>query len=103
MVKILVEPKNALIKQYQKLFDMEEVELAFSETLGGIARRRSPQDRRAWPALDPRGICSTRVRPNVDGWVDEVHVDKDVVAGTKDPVRVYAKKDKAARTSGDAA
>ena len=40
--------------------------------------------------------------PSMDG-VGEVHVDKDVVAGTKDPVRVYAKKDKAAGTTGDAA
>jgi ATP-dependent Clp protease ATP-binding subunit ClpX len=40
--------------------------------------------------------------PSMEG-VDEVHIDKDVVAGTKDPVRVYAKKDKAASTTGDAA
>ena len=36
--------------------------------------------------------------PSMDG-VDEVHVDKDVVEGRKEPVRVYAKKDK----TGDAA
>ena len=36
--------------------------------------------------------------PSMDG-VDEVHVDKEVVLGTKEPVRVYAAKDKA----GDAA
>ena len=36
--------------------------------------------------------------PSMEG-VDEVHIDKDVVMGTKEPVRVYAKKDKA----GDAA
>ena len=38
--------------------------------------------------------------PTMDG-VDEVVVDKDVVDGRKDPVRVYAKKDK--RLGGDAA
>ena len=31
LVRILKEPKNALIKQYQKLFDMDEVELNFDE------------------------------------------------------------------------
>jgi ATP-dependent Clp protease ATP-binding subunit ClpX len=36
--------------------------------------------------------------PSMDG-VDEVHIDKDVVEGRKEPVRVYAKKDK----TGDAA
>ncbi len=40
--------------------------------------------------------------PSMEG-VDEVHVDKDIVAGTKEPVRVYAKKDKASGTTGDAA
>jgi ATP-dependent Clp protease ATP-binding subunit ClpX len=33
--------------------------------------------------------------PSMDG-VDEVMIDKDVVAGTKEPVRVYAKKKEAA-------
>ena len=38
LVKILVEPKNALIKQYKKFFDMEGVELKFTkEALGAIA------------------------------------------------------------------
>jgi len=37
--------------------------------------------------------------PSLDG-VDEVHIDKDVVMGTKEPVRVYSAKDKEA---GDAA
>ncbi len=31
LVRILKEPKNALIKQYQKLFDMDEVELSFNQ------------------------------------------------------------------------
>ncbi len=40
LVKILVEPKNALVKQYQRLFEMEDVELSFSdEALRGIARK----------------------------------------------------------------
>ena len=33
--------------------------------------------------------------PSMDG-VDEVHIDKDVVAGSKEPVRVYSTKDKEA-------
>ena len=31
LVKILIEPKNALVKQYQKLFEMEDVRLTFTE------------------------------------------------------------------------
>ena len=38
--KILVEPKNALVKQYQRLFEMENIELTFAdEALGAVARR----------------------------------------------------------------
>ncbi|MEZ5229290.1 MAG: hypothetical protein R2710_22305 [Acidimicrobiales bacterium] len=38
LVEILVEPKNALIKQYQKFFDMEDVELEFTDdALNAIA------------------------------------------------------------------
>src|SRR4029078_3051615 len=38
--KILVEPKNALVKQYQRLFEMENIELTFAdEALGAVARK----------------------------------------------------------------
>jgi ATP-dependent Clp protease ATP-binding subunit ClpX len=40
LVKILKEPKNALVKQYKKLFDLEEVKLTFEESaLHAIARK----------------------------------------------------------------
>ena len=38
--KILVEPKNALVKQYQRLFEMESIDLTLAEeALGAIARK----------------------------------------------------------------
>ncbi|HKY13413.1 MAG TPA: ATP-dependent Clp protease ATP-binding subunit ClpX [Microthrixaceae bacterium] len=38
LVEILVEPKNALVKQYQKFFELEDVELEFtSDALGAVA------------------------------------------------------------------
>ena len=40
LVTILTEPKNALVKQYQRLFDLEDVKLTFTEdALKAIARR----------------------------------------------------------------
>ena len=40
LVRILKEPKNALIKQYQKLFDMDDVELTFeSDAIDAIAEQ----------------------------------------------------------------
>ena len=54
LIQILSEPKNALVKQYQRLFEMEDVELNFHEdALREIAKQGDrPQDRRPRPALD---------------------------------------------------
>jgi ATP-dependent Clp protease ATP-binding subunit ClpX len=102
LVKILVEPKNALVKQYAKLFDMEDVELDFTEeALGAVARKaidRKTGARGLRSILEGILLDTMFDLPSMDG-VDEVHIDHEVVEGRKEPVRVYAKKGKA----GDAA
>jgi ATP-dependent Clp protease ATP-binding subunit ClpX len=102
LVKILVEPKNALIKQYAKLFDMEEVELEFTDdALHSIAVKaidRKTGARGLRSILEGILLDTMFDLPSMDG-VDEVHIDREVVEGRKDPVRVYASKDK----TGDAA
>ena len=98
LVKILVEPKNALVKQYAKLFDMEDVQLEFTDdALHSIAVRaieRKTGARGLRSILEGILLDTMFDLPSMDG-VDEVHVDKDVVEGRKEPVRVYASKDKA--------
>ena len=98
LVKILVEPKNALVKQYAKLFDMEDVQLEFTDdALHSIAVRaieRKTGARGLRSILEGILLDTMFDLPSMDG-VDEVHVDADVVEGRKDPVRVYASKDKA--------
>ena len=98
LVKILVEPKNALVKQYHKLFDMEDVQLEFTDdALHSIAVRaieRKTGARGLRSILEGILLDTMFDLPSMDG-VDEVHVDKDVVEGRKDPVRVYSSKDKA--------
>jgi ATP-dependent Clp protease ATP-binding subunit ClpX len=97
LVKILVEPKNALVKQYAKLFDMEDVELDFTEdALSAVARKaieRKTGARGLRSILESILLDTMFDLPSMDG-VDEVHVDKDVVDGRKEPVRVYAEKAK---------
>ena len=104
LVKILIEPKNALVKQYQKLFDMEDVELAFSDdALSAVAKKaidRKTGARGLRSILESILLDTMFDLPSMEG-VDEVHVDKDVIEGRKDPVRVYASKEK--QSSGDAA
>jgi ATP-dependent Clp protease ATP-binding subunit ClpX len=44
LVKILTEPKNALVKQYQKLFEFDDVGLRFTDgALGAVARKALQQ------------------------------------------------------------
>jgi ATP-dependent protease Clp ATPase subunit len=61
LVRILTEPKNALIKQYRRLFEMESIDLRLAdEALGAIARRRwSETPGRAACARSWRAFCST--------------------------------------------
>jgi len=102
LVKILIEPKNALVKQYAKLFDMEDVELEFTDdALHAVAKKaidRKTGARGLRSILEGILLDTMFDLPSMDG-VDEVHIDKDVVEARKEPVRVYAKKDK----TGDAA
>jgi ATP-dependent Clp protease ATP-binding subunit ClpX len=105
LVKILSEPKNALAKQYRKLFELEEVGLTFTDdALVAIARKAI---QRKTGARGLRSIVEAILLdtmfdlPQLDG-VSEVVIDKDVVAGTKDPIRVFT--EAAARAeAGDAA
>ena len=98
LVKILVEPKNALVKQYHKLFDMEDVQLEFTDdalhsiAVKAIERKTGARGLRS--ILEGILLDTMFDLPSMDG-VDEVHIDKDVVEGRKEPVRVYAAKDKA--------
>src|SRR5688572_1573141 len=102
LVKILKEPKNALIKQYGKLFDMEDVKLSFTDdALVAVAKKaidRKTGARGLRSILENILLDTMFDLPSMDG-VDEVMIDKDVVEGRKDPIRVYAEKEK----TGDAA
>ncbi len=95
LVTILKQPKNALMKQFQKLFEMEDVSLTFTED-AGIAIAKKAIERKTG-ARGLRSIVENILLdtmfdlPGMDG-IDEVVVDKDVVGGTKEPVRVYADK-----------
>jgi ATP-dependent Clp protease ATP-binding subunit ClpX len=104
LVEILSTPKNALVKQYQKLFEMEGVKLGFTDdALIAVARKaitRKTGARGLRSILEGLLLDTMFDLPSMDG-VDEIIVDKDVVEGRKDPVRVFAKK-KSEKT-GDAA
>ena len=104
LVTILSEPKNALVKQYKKLFEMEEVELGFTEDAlmaiakKGLERRTGARGLRS--IIENVLLDTMFDLPMMEG-VDEVMVDKDVIEGRKEPVRVYSNTKK--ELAGDAA
>jgi ATP-dependent Clp protease ATP-binding subunit ClpX len=92
-VQILSEPKNALVKQYKKLFEMENVDLTFTEdALTAIAKRaieRKTGARGLRSIMEAILLDTMFDLPSMNGVV-EVVVDKDVVEGRKEPIRVIA-------------
>ncbi len=103
LVQILTEPKNALVKQYGKLFELEDVDLTFTDdALVAIAKRgieRKTGARGLRSIIESILLDTMFDLPTMEG-VTEVVVDKDVVDGRKEPVRVFAEKQ---RKTGDAA
>jgi ATP-dependent Clp protease ATP-binding subunit ClpX len=95
LVKILSEPKNALAKQYKKLFDLEDVALTLTDdALVAVAKKAI--DRKTG-ARGLRSIVEAILLDTMFELPDladvvEIVVDKDVVEGRKAPVRVYADK-----------
>jgi ATP-dependent Clp protease ATP-binding subunit ClpX len=94
LVRILTEPKNALVRQYQKLFDMENVHLKFTQgALRAIAREAL---KRKSGARGLRAIMESIMvdlmyeipsQPNIK----EVLISEEVVTQKEQPLLVYQK------------
>ncbi len=95
LVTILTEPKNALVKQYQRLFEMETVKLSFTkEALRAVARRaidRKTGARGLRSILEDVLLESMFHLPDMDG-VEEVVVNEEVIDGKARPLQIYAEK-----------
>ncbi|MFT8718292.1 ATP-dependent Clp protease ATP-binding subunit ClpX [Acetobacter sp.] len=94
LVQILSEPKNALVKQYAKLFQMENVKLTFTDdALKAIAHRaieRKTGARGLRSILESILLTTMFELPGLEN-VEEVVVNKDVAEGKASPVFVYGK------------
>jgi ATP-dependent Clp protease ATP-binding subunit ClpX len=92
LVRILVEPKNALIKQYNHLFEMEGAELDIrEEALRAIARRamaRKTGARGLRTILESVLLDSMYELPSLQG-VSKVVVDETVIEGEAEPLVLY--------------
>ncbi len=99
LIQILTSPKNALIKQYQRLFEMEDVKLTFTDDAkAAIARRaiaRKTGARGLRSIMEGILLDSMFELPTLEGVV-EVVVNGEVVDGNATPLYIYADRDKEA-------
>ncbi|RGU90902.1 ATP-dependent Clp protease ATP-binding subunit ClpX [Clostridium sp. AF15-17LB] len=89
LVKILKEPKNAILKQYQKLLALDEVKLDFDEgALGAIARKAMEKDTgaRALRAIIEEFMLDIMYEIPKDDNIGEVTITKEYIEGTGGPV-----------------
>ena len=95
LIKILREPKNSLTKQYQKLFEFENVELEFQDdALNEIAKKaisKKTGARGLRSILESILLKTMFELPELENVV-KVTVDKSSVLGNTDPVITYGKK-----------
>lgn len=97
LVEILSRPKNALVKQYQRLFSMENVDLTFTDgALVEIAKKaitRKTGARGLRSIMEDILLDTMFELPGLDG-VGEVVVNVDVVKGKTQPLYIYVKNSK---------
>ncbi len=94
LIKILTEPKNALVKQYQRLFEMEECDLEFREdALLSIAKKATERKTgaRGLRTLLEKTLLETMYDlPSVPE-ISKVVIDKAVIESSKKPLLIYDK------------
>lgn len=97
LVRILKEPKNALIKQYKKLFDMDDVELTFEEdAITAIAEKafQRKTGARGLRSIMEGVLMDTMYTIPSDDSIEECIITKPVVEDESDPVVVHRGEDR---------
>jgi len=94
LIKILEEPKNSLVKQYAKLFEIEGAKLTFSkDSLKAIAEKaiKRKTGARGLRSIIEEALLQTMFDlPSMEN-VEEVVVNKEVITGTSAPLIIFSK------------
>ena len=102
LIQILTEPKNALLKQYQRLFEMETVTLTFTDdALSAVARRaiqRKTGARGLRSIMEGILLDTMFELPNLRG-VEEVAINAEVVEGRARPLYVHGSEGQASASA----
>jgi ATP-dependent Clp protease ATP-binding subunit ClpX len=102
LMRILTEPKNALVRQYQRLFEMEDVQLTFAEeslrTISKKAIERKTGARGLRSIMEGILLDTMFELPSLRG-VEEVVISSEVVEGKARPLRIYSERHEELGTS----
>ena len=102
LLEILTKPKNALVKQYKRLFEMEDVQLTFSEeALRSIAERavKRKTGARGLRSIMENILLNTMFElPALDG-VEEVVINREVSDDDAKPLYIYSERQEDLETS----
>jgi ATP-dependent Clp protease ATP-binding subunit ClpX len=102
LITILTKPKKALVKQYQRLFEMENVKLSFTEdALSSIARKaiiRKTGARGLRSILEDVLLNTMFELPGLEA-VEEVVVNEEVIEGKAKPLFIYSDRAEAGATA----
>lgn len=97
LIEILTKPKNALVKQYERLFEMEDAALTFTdealETIAAKAIERKTGARGLRSILEDILLDTMFELPGLDG-VEEVVINGEVAEGKASPLYIYGERQK---------
>ena len=96
LVDILTKPKNALVKQYQKLFEMDGVKLKFSKgALHAVAREALKRNAgaRGLRAIMEKSMLDIMYEVPSQADIREVAVSEEVIVSGEKPLIVYEKEE----------
>ncbi|MBO5055130.1 MAG: ATP-dependent Clp protease ATP-binding subunit ClpX [Lachnospiraceae bacterium] len=92
LVRILKEPRNALVKQYQKLFDLDDVVLTFEEdAVEAIARQAYERKTgaRGLRSIMEKVMMDVMYRIPSDDTIEECVITKGAVEGDSEPLLIH--------------
>lgn len=102
LITILTEPRNALTKQYAKLFEMEGVEVDFRpDALDAVAQKAMDRKTgaRGLRSIMENVLLDTMYRIPSEEGVSKVVVDESVIRGESEPLLVYENQEKPAKVA----
>ncbi|MFB6358674.1 MAG: ATP-dependent Clp protease ATP-binding subunit ClpX, partial [Thiohalorhabdaceae bacterium] len=105
LISILTEPKNSLVKQYQRLFELDGVELELrDDALQAVARKaieRGTGARGLRSILESAMLTIMYELPSMTG-VKKCVIDENVITGEGEPLLIYEDEEEDRYAGGDA-